>query len=103
MAKKKIVLLCAGGVSTTMLVKKMQEAAAADGHPDWVIAAYPQADAKEHAADADVILLGPQIRFAKDKVAAACPGVPIDAIDMKIYGRMDGKGAIDVAKKLLGM
>lgn len=100
---KKIILLCAGGMSTSMLVKKMQEAAAADGHPDWQIAAYPQADAKEQAADASCILLGPQIRFAKDKVAAVCPGVPIDAIDMKIYGRMDGKGAIDIAKKLMGM
>ena len=83
---KKIILLCAGG-----------------GHPDWQIAAYPQADAKEQAADASCILLGPQIRFAKDKVAAVCPGVPIDAIDMKIYGRMDGKGAIDIAKKLMGV
>jgi PTS system cellobiose-specific IIB component len=100
---KKIILLCAGGMSTSMLVKKMQEAAAADGHADWTIAAFPQADAKEQASDADCILLGPQIRFAKDKVAAACPGVPIDSIDMKIYGRMDGKGAIAIAKKLMGM
>lgn len=102
MAKKKIILLCAGGMSTSMLVKKMQEAAASDGL-DCTIAAFPQADAKEQAADADCILLGPQIRFAKDKVAAACPGVPIDAIDMKIYGRMDGRGAIDIAKKLMGL
>lgn len=99
---KKIILLCAGGMSTSMLVKKMQEAAAADGL-DCTIAAFPQADAKEQASDADCILLGPQIRFAKDKVAAACPGVPIDAIDMKIYGRMDGKGAIAIAKKLMGL
>lgn len=99
---KKIILLCAGGMSTSMLVKKMQEAAKAEGL-ECSIAAFPQADAKEKAADADAILLGPQIRFAKDKVAAACPGVPIDAIDMKVYGRMDGKGALAVAKKLMGI
>lgn len=99
---KKIILLCAGGVSTSMLVKKMQEAAAADGL-QCTIEAFSQAEAKEKGANADCILLGPQIRFAKDKVAAACPGVPIDAIDMKIYGRMDGKGAIAVAKKLMGI
>lgn len=99
---KKIILLCAGGMSTGMLVKKMQEAAAADGL-QCTIEAFSHAEAKDKAADADCILLGPQIRFAKDKIVAACPGVPIDAIDMKIYGRMDGKGAIDVAKKLMGI
>ena len=99
---KKIILLCAGGMSTSMLVKKMQEEAAKEGL-ECEIAAYPQADAKDKASDADCILLGPQIRFAKQKVSEACPGVPIDAIDMKVYGRMDGKGAMAIAKKLMGM
>ncbi len=99
---KKVVLLCAAGMSTTMLVKKMQEAANAEGI-ECTITAYAQADAKEKASDADAILLGPQIRFAKAKVQEECPGVPVDSIDMKIYGRMDGKGAFEVAKKLMGM
>ena len=99
---KKIVLLCAAGMSTTMLVKKMQEAAAETGF-ECTITACAQPEAKEKASDADAILLGPQIRFAKAKVEEACPGIPIEAIDMKIYGRMDGKGALEVAKKLLGM
>lgn len=100
---KKIVLFCAGGMSTSMLVKRMKEAAAAEGHDDWEITAYAQIEAKDKAADADAILIGPQIRFAKSKIQEACPGVPIDAIDMKIYGRMDGKGALEIAKKLLGV
>ncbi len=99
---KKIILLCAGGMSTSMLVKKMKEAAQAEGL-ECEIAAYAQADAKDKASDADAILLGPQIRFSKSKVEEACPGVPVDAIDMKVYGRMDGKGALAVAKKLMGM
>ncbi len=97
---KKIILLCAAGMSTSMLVKKMQEAAAADNF-ECEIAAYPTSEAKDKAADADVILLGPQVRFSKGKVQEACPGVPVDAIDMKIYGRMDGKGALDAARKLI--
>jgi len=99
---KKIVLLCAAGMSTTMLVKKMKEAADAEGL-ECTITAYAQNEAKDKASDADAILLGPQIRFAKAKVEEACPNVPVDAIDMKIYGRMDGKGALEVAKKLMGM
>jgi len=97
---KKIVLLCSAGMSTSMLVKKMQEAAAKESY-ECSIAAFPTSEAKDKASDADVILLGPQVRFSKDKIAEACPGVPIDAIDMKIYGRMDGKGALDLAKSLM--
>ncbi|SEH23115.1 PTS sugar transporter subunit IIB [Selenomonas sp. KH1T6] len=98
---KKIILLCAAGMSTSMLVKKMQEAAAAENF-ECEIAAYPTAEAKDKASDADVILLGPQVRFAKSKVEAACPGIPVEAIDMKLYGRMDGKGVLETAKKLIG-
>ena len=98
---KKIILLCAAGMSTSMLVKKMQEATAAENF-ECEIAAYPTAEAKDKASDADVILLGPQVRFAKAKVEAACPGIPVESIDMKFYGRMDGKGVLETAKKLIG-
>ena len=65
---KKIVLLCNQGMSTSILVKKMQEAAKADSF-DCEIAAYPTSEAKDKAADADVILLGPQVRFQAKKIA----------------------------------
>ena len=83
-----------------MLVKKMQEAAKAQNY-ECTIAAFPMSEAKERAADADAILLGPQVRFNKNKVAEQCPGVPIDVVDMKLYGRMDGKGALEFARKLM--
>jgi PTS system cellobiose-specific IIB component len=98
---RKIVLFCSAGMSTSMLVQKMKEAAAAQNY-ECSVAAFPMNEAKDHGTDADVILLGPQVRFAKDKVAAACPGVPIDVVDMKLYGRMDGKGVIAMVKKMLG-
>ena len=112
---KKIVLLCASGMSTSMLVKKMQEAAKAENYDceiaaysaaeaenyDCEIAAYSAAEAVEKASDADVVLLGPQIRFSKDKIAKELPGVPVDAIEMRMYGRMDGKGALAFAKSLM--
>ena len=59
------------------------------------------AEAVEKASDADVVLLGPQIRFSKDKIAKELPGVPVDAIEMRMYGRMDGKGALAFAKSLM--
>lgn len=92
---KKIVLLCASGMSTSMLVKKMQETAKAENY-DCEIAAYSAAEAVEKASDADV-----QIRFSKDKITKELPGVPVDAIEMRMYGRMDGKGALAFAKSLM--
>ena len=49
-----------------------------------------------------LILLGPQVRFSKGKIEEQCPGIPVDAIDMRMYGRMDGKGVVEFAKKKLG-
>ncbi len=51
----------------------------------------------------DVILLGPQIRFKeKDVKKLADPkGIPSGVIDMRAYGMMDGKTAMDQARKLL--
>lgn len=97
---KKIVLLCASGMSTSMLVKKMREAAKEENY-DCEIEAYSAAEAVAKASDADVVLLGPQIRFSKNKIAQELNGVPVDAIDMRVYGRMDGKGALAFAKSLM--
>ena len=88
------------GMSTSILVKKMKEAAAAAGK-DYEIAAYSASEAATKAADADAVLLGPQIRFSKDKIAAELPGVPVEAIDMRMYGRMDGKGTVELAEKIM--
>lgn len=97
---KKIVLLCASGMSTSMLVRKMKEAAAAEGY-ECSIDAFSASEAATKAADADVVLLGPQIRFQKNKIAEQVPGVPVDAIDMRMYGRMDGKGTVELAEKIM--
>ena len=97
---KKIVLLCASGMSTSMLVKKMQ-AAAKEANFDCEIAAYSASEAATKAADADVVLLGPQIRFSKNKIAEQLPGVPVEAIDMRMDGRMDGKGTVELAEKIM--
>lgn len=96
----KITLLCNAGMSTSMLVKKMQEAAKNSGF-ECEINAYPSAEAQAKAADSDVILLGPQIRFQLAKIKAQFPNTPVEAIDMKIYGRMDGAGALELAKSLV--
>ena len=77
---RKIVLLCAAGMSTSLLVNKMKAAAADEGY-ECDIAAFPVATAKDHA-DADIILLGPQVRFAKGKVQGEVPGKIVQGLTM---------------------
>ena len=98
---RKIVLLCAAGMSTSLLVNKMKAAAADDGY-ECDIAAFPVATAKDHT-DADIILLGPQVRFAKGKVQGEVGADKIvQDIDMQAYGTMNGKKLIAQFKKALG-
>lgn len=86
----KICLICCAGMSTSAIVKKM-EAAAAEQNIDAEIWAVGEAQAKENVDKADVILLGPQIRFALARIQALDPNKPVAAIEMMSYGRMDGK------------
>ena len=98
---KNIVLFCSAGMSTSLLVNKMKEAAAALGK-DYSIAAYSLNELSEKGKDADCILIGPQVRFALNKVKSEFPSKPIDSIDMRTYGLMDGNGALAIAMKLMG-
>ena len=94
---RKIVLLCAAGMSTSLLVNKMKAAAADDGY-ECDIAAFPVATAKD-----PIILLGPQVRFAKGKVQGEVGADKIvQDIDMQAYGTMNGKKVIAQVKKALG-
>ncbi len=96
-----VVLLCAQGMSTGVMVKKMQDAAAKMGY-ECNISAHPVAQAKALGENADIILLGPQVRFEKDEVQAQCPNKLVQVIDTVAYGRMDGAKVIAQVKAALG-
>lgn len=95
-----IILLCSSGMSTSLLVNKMREAAI-EMEMECRINAYPVSDAADKGKDADIILLGPQIRFGKKRVEEDCPGVPVICIDMKLYGTLDGRGVLEQTKREL--
>jgi PTS system cellobiose-specific IIB component len=97
---RKIALFCAAGMSTSLLVNKMKAYAAEIGY-EVDIQAHPIAEAAKYAADADIALLGPQVRFNADKVKAQV-SCPVESIDMAAYGMMDGKKVIESVKKALG-
>ena len=97
-------LVCAAGMSTSLLVTKM-EGAAKDAGYDAKIFALPFSDAPRVLEDVDVILLGPQVRFnlgkIKEEAAKVNPGLPVDVIDMKDYGLMNGANVLKKALEIV--
>ena len=98
---KKIKVFCSAGMSTSMLVKKMQEAAKEKGLEIFV-EAYPEATLKNETDDCDIALLGPQVAFRLKAAQEVCgpKGIPVAVIPMKDFGRMNGKGVLEMALEL---
>lgn len=97
-----IVLLCQHGASTGIVGEKVAEAAKGRGI-DVVVNAHSVADIKEVINDADVILLGPQVRFQLKSLVKdyGDKGVPIISIDPADYGRMNGENILNAALKAI--
>ncbi len=98
---KRILLVCSAGMSTSMLIKKML-AAAQKENIDIEVEAHSISEAKAIGDQWDIILLGPQVKFQLKDMRQAFPNKPIDAIEMRSYGRMDGEAVLKQARELLG-
>ena len=96
---KKILLVCNAGMSTSMLVAKMKKAAQADG-VEVSIEAKSLADAKKEIQEANIVLLGPQIRYELENVKKLAG--PVEAIDMRDYGMMNGEKVLKHAMEVMG-
>ena len=98
---KTILLVCSAGMSTSLLVTKM-EAAAKELGEETKIFALPFSDAPRVLEEVDCILLGPQVRFQKTAIEKLAGPIPVDVIDMRDYGTMNGKAVLAKALKMLG-
>ena len=87
---KKILLVCSAGMSTSLLVNKMKEAAK-EFNVEVDINALPVAECSSKINEVDIVLLGPQVRFQKSLEKLANCRIPVEVIDMRSYGIMDGK------------
>lgn len=99
----KIMLACSAGMSTSLLVTRMEKAAAERGLECKIWAVSETQLANEYAADrCDVLLIGPQVRFRLASIKEQTKGeVPVEVIDMRTYGMMDGSKVLDQALKML--
>lgn len=97
---RKVVLICAAGMSTSLLVEKIK-VAALDQDYDINIEAFPIAKHQDAVIGADIVLLGPQIRYELNKVKKSTDK-PVEVIDMRAYGMMDGQKVVKQIKETLG-
>lgn len=94
---KKILLVCAAGMSTSLLVNKMKESAIEKGI-EIDIEALPVSECSTVIDSVDIVLLGPQVRYQKPQVDALVSGrIPVEVIDMRLYGTMNGKAILEGA------
>jgi len=93
-----IVLLCQFGASTGMLVDKITEAAK-NKDIEAVVNAYPVGDINNVIDGADIILLGPQVRFKLNALIKdyGSKGVPIITIEPTDYGMLNGENILNAA------
>ena len=94
-----ILLVCAAGMSTSLLVNRMKVAATNKGI-DVQIEAHPIGSIEQYGDNADVILLGPQVRYDLKKVQAEYPEKPVEVINMQDYGMMNGEKVLDHALEI---
>ncbi len=99
---RRIVMFCAMGLTSGMIVKKMKEYAKEIGY-DCEIEAYNQTMAKEKIPGADVVLLGPQIRFAEKNIRKFLPeNTPLILMNMREYGTQQADFFVEQVRETLG-
>ena len=94
-------LVCATGMSTSLLVNRMKEAAETK-EIEFQIEAHPVGQIEKYGEAADVILLGPQVRYELKNVKKMFLDQPVEIINMQDYGTMNGAKVLDTALKLGG-
>ncbi|GGJ94150.1 PTS sugar transporter subunit IIB [Lentibacillus kapialis] len=95
---KNIMLVCSAGMSTSLLVTKMEKAAEEKGE-EVTIFAVSEAEASDHFEEIDMLLLGPQVRFLKDKLEKKLDAyhVPVQVIASVDYGMVNGEKVLESA------
>ncbi len=96
----KVLLLCSAGMSTSLMVTKMKDSAKAKGI-EAEIWAVSESEAIDNLPNADVLLLGPQVRFLESKMKGLAGDKPVAVIDMQAYGTMNGEKVLEQALNLL--
>ncbi|WP_231036042.1 PTS sugar transporter subunit IIB [Pectinatus sottacetonis] len=98
---KNILLVCLSGMSTSLLVQKMEKAAEKNDITVriWAVS---EAEAHNNFAEADIVLLGPQLKFKYKEYKKMLGEKPVEVISIADYGRMQGEKVLKWALSILG-
>ena len=97
-----ILLCCSAGMSTSLLVTKMEKEAEKKGIESkiWAVSV---SEVREHIGEADVILLGPQVRYMLNEMKKLGESelVPVDVINQMDYGLCNGEAVLKQGVNLI--
>ena len=98
-----VMFVCCAGMSTSLLVEKVNEVAKGKGL-DINVFAMGETEAKKDLSQADVLLLGPQVRYLESsfKKAIGDAKTKLGVVDMRAYGNMDGEKVLEQILELSG-
>ncbi|MBU0278248.1 MULTISPECIES: PTS sugar transporter subunit IIB [unclassified Gemella] len=80
---KQIVIICTAGISNTLLVRNLKEEVSLK-KLDYNIVATPATNADEVLKTADVVLLSPQVAFARRNICQKTNS-PVEVIEPNAY------------------
>lgn len=89
-----IVLVCMAGMSTSLLQTKLIDEAKSRAI-DASVKAIPIADIDDLVSDADILLLGPQVRYLEKELKKKYNNIPVSVIKMTDYGTMNAKNNLN--------
>ena len=92
----KVMFVCSAGMSTSLLVEKVLKAAK-EKELDIEVYAVGEAEARKDLSQADILLLGPQVRYLEKSFREALGDsqTKLGVVDMIAYGRMDGEKVLE--------
>lgn len=96
MCMLKVMFICCAGMSTSLLVEKVNSEAEKQS-VEMKVWAEGETEARKNFDEADVLLLGPQVRYLESGFKKLTEGtnVKVGVVDMLAYGRLDGKKVLD--------
>ncbi|MBQ6477735.1 MAG: PTS sugar transporter subunit IIB [Erysipelotrichaceae bacterium] len=93
-----IVLVCNGGMSTSILANRIVDV----GEGEVACSAYSEQEYGSHVAGADIVMVGPQVRYLIDQIKEKVgPDVPVVGINPLAYGRLNAAKILEQAKSEL--
>lgn len=97
----KILLVCYAGMSTSLLATKLCDEGVARGLGETTVAAVPMTELEDNLDGVDVIILGPQVRFAEKDARAIAGDIPLLVASPQDFGLMRADVIMNQVEELL--